>query len=90
MIVKMKQLTLFVQESRRHDTLKALRCLGAVHLKTLKQQQSPDLTLIITQIDSTERAIDVLRQYKHTVDKRNINRAITDTHKKIENVPHGS
>jgi V/A-type H+/Na+-transporting ATPase subunit I len=70
MIVPMKKLTLFVKESKRRDTLKALRSFGAVHLKSLTQPQSPDINDVASQIENAEKAISVLLQYQHLSDKR--------------------
>ena len=86
MIVKMKKLTLFIHEANRRQALEALRRLGTVHLKSLKQQQVPDLHDISNQIETADRAAAVLMQYKHALDKRKEIKIKIDAQKKIEEV----
>ena len=85
MIVPMKKLTLFLRESGRSQALLALRRLGAVHLKTVKQKNTPDLNEITAQLEKTDRAITILRQYAHGADRRKEERAVADARGKIDN-----
>jgi V/A-type H+/Na+-transporting ATPase subunit I len=64
MIVKMKKLTLFIRETGRKQTLEALRKLGAVHLKAVKQAYAADLGSVSSQLEQAGRAAHILRQYK--------------------------
>lgn len=69
MIVKMQYLTLFLKESRRREALHALRALGVMHLKHIKQQL-PALHAISSQIEDADRAAAILRQYHKIADTR--------------------
>lgn len=70
MIVKMKKLTLFIREANRRKAIEALRRLGVVHLKSLKQQQAPDINDITNKLEQAERTLNILNQYRHAADMR--------------------
>jgi V/A-type H+/Na+-transporting ATPase subunit I len=86
MIVRMKKLTLFIRESKRQETLKALRSFGAAHLKAVKQQQSADISNIAAQIDKAEKAVTILCQYQHAADKHKQPRAQIDVRARIDTI----
>jgi len=86
MIVKMKKLTLFIREANRRKAIEALRRLGVVHLKSLKQQQAPDINDITNKIEQAERALNILNQYRHAADMRKEVSLKIEVQNKVEEV----
>jgi V/A-type H+/Na+-transporting ATPase subunit I len=91
MIVPMKKLTLFLKESNRQEALRALRSLGAMHLKSIKQQssqlgQAAEFDDITAKLEQAQRAVTILQQYQKMVDKRKTTTIITDTQSTVEEV----
>jgi V/A-type H+/Na+-transporting ATPase subunit I len=86
MIVKMKKLTLFIRETNRTQALEALRRLGAVHLKSLKQQQAPDMHDVSTQSEKADMALAILAQYGTARNNHNGLTVAIDTQKRIEEI----
>jgi V/A-type H+/Na+-transporting ATPase subunit I len=65
MIVKMEKLTLFIAEPNRVHAMKGLRQMGAVHLKSLRHETAVTLDSQEGDIDQTQEAIDIIKQYQH-------------------------
>lgn len=63
MIVKMKKLTLLCTRASREVTLDALRDLGAVHLRHLREPEGGDLEEARSLYDHLRRALEVLPKH---------------------------
>jgi len=63
MIIKMKELTFFVHEKGLEQALKALRRMGAVHIKSSKTQPHVDINALDAKTEEAKQAVYILKQY---------------------------
>lgn len=60
MIVKMKKITVLISDRDRDEALRQLRDLGVVHIESVKNPASDEISAIETQLAHTEKALQLV------------------------------
>ncbi len=63
MIVKMKKITILVEEKETNEALKKLRKLGVVHIKNVQQPKSEKLTELENNIADVDKALSIIGNF---------------------------
>ena len=71
MIIPMKKITLFVNESRKEESLNKLREFGALHVKYIEQPVSEDISVLEKGLSKAENALRTLNNIEEDPQNNN-------------------